>query len=543
MERMYALGPEFVDVTWGAGGTTSDLTMEICQTAQSVYGLETSMHLTCTNMPKEKIDLALRDAKEAGLQNILALRGDPPRGQQDWVQCDNGFRYAVDLVRYIRQEYGDYFCVAVAAYPEGHLDNADKDLDLQYLKEKVDAGADYIVTQLFYDVDLYLAWIEKVRAAGITIPIIPGIMPIQSYGGFKRMTTLCKTFVPQSIHDALEPIKDDDQAVKEYGVHLAVEMCRKLRDAGVRAFHFYTLNLEKTVRLVLEGLEFVADNAVTKQLPWMPSLAKNRTKETVRPIFWKNRTRSYVRRTESWDEFPNGRWGDSRSPAFGELDGYGVSIKYTADEAHALWNSPVTIGEVNDIFARFCSGELQALPWSDQPLTGESTVIQSKLVDLNRSGFLTINSQPQVNGVPSSHLDFGWGPKNGYVYQKAYLEFFVPPTEIDKLLNTLKKFPTITYYAVAKNGTILTNTTNDEANAVTWGVFPGKEIVQPTIVEYNSFVAWKEEAFQIWNEWANMFACDSPSVKLLNGIADTYYLVNIVENDFVNGDIFKVFGL
>eukprot|EP00158_Paraphelidium_tribonemae_P004844 Partr_v1_DN26998_c0_g1_i1_m6640 putative Methylenetetrahydrofolate reductase len=168
LERMYSLGPEFVDVTWGAGGTTSTLTMEICQTAQSAYGLETCMHLTCTNMPKEKIDEALKEAKNSGIQNILALRGDPPRGQQNWVACESGFSNAVDLVRYIRSEYGDYFCVSVAGYPEGHIDNPDKAEDLRFLKEKVDAGADYIVTQLFYDVDMFIDWVKDLRAMGLS---------------------------------------------------------------------------------------------------------------------------------------------------------------------------------------------------------------------------------------------------------------------------------------------------------------------------------------------------------------------------------------
>ena len=151
----------------------------------------------------------------------------------------------------------------------------------------------------------------------------------------------------------------------------------------------------------------------------MQSLAKNRTKENVRPIFWKNRARTYVLRTESWDDFPNGRWGDSRSPAFGELDGYGISIKYTKEEALAHWNHPVTRHDVNEIFAGYCSGAVSALPWSDQPLSKETDCIQEQLVNLNRRGFLTINSQPAVNGVQSSHPVFGWGPKNGYVYQKV----------------------------------------------------------------------------------------------------------------------------
>lgn len=163
---MHALGPEFIDVTWNAGGTSSDTTLELCTTAQSVYGLETCMHLTCTNMPREKIDVALKAAKEGGIQNILALRGDPPRGQENWTSVDTGFSYASDLVRYIREQYGDYFCIGVAGYPEGHPDSKDKSVDLRYLKEKIDAGADYIVTQLFYDCDLYLDWVKSVREIG-----------------------------------------------------------------------------------------------------------------------------------------------------------------------------------------------------------------------------------------------------------------------------------------------------------------------------------------------------------------------------------------
>ncbi|KAI3636544.1 hypothetical protein MIR68_005428 [Amoeboaphelidium protococcarum] len=266
MERMYDLGPEFIDVTWGAGGTTADLTMELCSTAQSVYKLETVMHLTCTNMDRQMIDNALKQAKSAGIQNILALRGDPPKGVEQWQSVENGFSNAIDLVRYIKEQYGDYFCISVAGYPEGHIDNPDKEQDLKYLKEKVDAGADYIVTQLFYDVDLYLAWMQKCREIGIIVPILPGIMPIQNYNGFIRMTTLCKTIVPKAVYMALDKIKDDDDAVKSYGVQLAVQMCQRLqKEGGVRAFHFYTLNLEKSTREILQGLDFIDADGRPKQ--------------------------------------------------------------------------------------------------------------------------------------------------------------------------------------------------------------------------------------------------------------------------------------
>ncbi|RKP22569.1 methylenetetrahydrofolate reductase-domain-containing protein, partial [Syncephalis pseudoplumigaleata] len=418
MERMYRLGPEFIDVTWGAGGSTSDLTLDICGTAQTVYGLETCMHLTCTCMPREKVDMALRECKNNGIQNILALRGDPPRGQDTWEACEGGFVHAADLVRYIRDQYGDYFCIGVAGYPEGHTECESKELDLQYLKEKVDAGADYIVTQLFYDTDLFLDWVDKCRAIGIQCPILPGIMPIQNFNGFKRMTTLSQTAVPQFIYDSLEPIKEDDQAVKDYGITLAIDMCRQMAAKGISGFHFYTMNLERSIRLILEGLGWVAPVEITRPLPWNPSKSKKREKEGVRPIFWKNRARSYIQRTESWDEFPNGRWGDSSSPAFGELDGYGASIKQSRQDAVKLWQHPTTVDEVAALFSRYCRGELSALPWSEQQPNIETDVIREHLVGINQRGYLTINSQPSVNGVKSSDRMFGWGPKNGYVYQK-----------------------------------------------------------------------------------------------------------------------------
>ncbi|CAB4376770.1 methylenetetrahydrofolate reduct [Rhizophagus irregularis] len=542
MERMYRLGPEFIDVTWNAGGTTSQLTSEIVATAQSVYGLETIMHLTCTNMPKEKVDKALKDAKECGCQNILALRGDPPRGQEHWEACENGFSHAIDLVRYIRQQYGDYFGIAVAGYCEGHVDNPDKDDDLYRLKEKVDAGADFIITQVFYDVDIFLNWVKKCRAIGISCPIIPGILPIQNYSGFNRIITLSKTIVPQFVLEELEPIKDDDAAVKEYGIRLAVDMIRKMFADGIKCYHFYTMNLERSTRLILEALEFVPPIENVKPLPWCPSLSAKRKKENVRPIFWRNRTKSYIARTEAWDEFPNGRWGDSRSPAFGELDGYGVSLKHSKKGALELWGYPQKHSDIFDVFVQYCRGEVNSLPWSDQPLAEESNIIREQLAHINSLGYLTINSQPAVNGVRSDHKIFGWGPKNGYVYQKAYLEVFISPTQLDALIARIERDTNITYYAVNKQGDLKTNTQSDGPNAVTWGVFPGKEIIQPTIVEAVSFTAWKDEAFELWNEWTKIYDTDSISAKLITDIADNWYLINIVHNDFHDSDgIFKIF--
>jgi methylenetetrahydrofolate reductase (NADPH) len=295
-------------------------------------------------MPREEIDLALRKAKENNIQNILALRGDPPRGET-WKQIEGGFANAVDLVRYIRQQYGNYFGICVAGYPEAHADSVSYEQDLQYTKEKVDAGADFIITQLFYDTNIFLKYVQDCRNLGITVPIVPGIMPIHGFAGFDRMTTLCKTAVPQHIRDALDPIKADDEAVKTYGVKLGVDMCKHLIENGVRALHFYTLNLEKSVMSILEGLNLI-DPEVRRPLPWQ--MAPNR-KEDVRPIFWAHRPKSYIHRTSSWDEFPNGRWGDSRSPAFGDLTDFHIGVLHntTVKEDHLQqWGTPHTLDQV-----------------------------------------------------------------------------------------------------------------------------------------------------------------------------------------------------
>lgn len=281
--RMAAQKPLYADITWGAGGSTSDLTLEIAVEMKKA-GLEPNMHLTCTNMETEKITAALEGAKAAGIDNIVALRGDPPAGQKEWTATEGGFSCALDLVKHIREAHGDHFCLSVAGYPEGHptvikkveegqtlsaseskrlvkLDDgeyvcsdADYAGELAYLKSKIDAGGDMILTQMFFDVEVFTQFVADCRAVGITVPIVPGIMVIQAFGGFKRMTAFCKSRVPQWVWDILLPIKDDEEAVKAAGVKIGTQMCRALVDAGVKGLHFYTLNLEKVTFAIMADL-------------------------------------------------------------------------------------------------------------------------------------------------------------------------------------------------------------------------------------------------------------------------------------------------
>lgn len=186
MERMAHTKPLWMDVTWGAGGSTSDKTIELCNILQQLCHVEALMHLTCTNMTMDMVVNALKEAKECGIRNILALRGDPPRGQAEFKALDNGFAHATDLIKYIKDNYGDYFCIVVAGYPETHVEATSTEDDLKYLKEKCDMGADIVITQMFYDVDVYNKWVADCRACGITAEIIPGLMPVLGYDRFHR---------------------------------------------------------------------------------------------------------------------------------------------------------------------------------------------------------------------------------------------------------------------------------------------------------------------------------------------------------------------
>lgn len=534
MDRMNNFGPRFIDITWGAGGGIAELTCEMVVQAQAVYGLETCMHLTCTDMGLDKVNDALQKAYKAGCTNILALRGDPPRDQESWTAADGNFQYARDLVKHIRDTYGDHFDIGVAGYPEGCDDNKDEESLLDHLKEKVDMGAGFIVTQMFYDADNFIRWVGKVRERGITIPILPGIMPIATYASFIRRAKHMQCRVPPDWMAKLEPVKNDDVAVREIGKTLVAELCKKLLANGIHHLHFYTMNLAQATRMVLDELNWTpsAENPLKQALPWKQSKGFGRREEDVRPIFWRNRNKSYVIRTQDWDEFPNGRWGDSRSPAFGELDAYGIGLTGTNEQNRKKWGEPASIQDIANTFVQYLEKKLETLPWSESGLAAEADPIKDDLVALNKRGLLTINSQPAVDGAKSNHPVHGWGPSNGYVYQKAYLELLMPPYLLDEMISRLDDFPNLTYYAVTKNGQLKSNAPSDGPNAVTWGVFPGKEIVQPTIVESVSFLAWRDEAFRLGVDWAHCFDANTPSRALIEGIMNEWYLVNIVNNDF-----------
>lgn len=549
MDRMGSLEPMFMDVTW-AGGNSAVMTLEISAAAQNFCQADALMHLTCTNMPKNTVKQWLDRAMKAGIKNILALRGDHAKGEEQWEQCEGGFAHAVDLVRFIKQEYGDYFGIAVAGYPEMHICATSLDDDIKHLREKVDAGADFIITQLFYNVKKFLAWVKKCRQAGIVCPIIPGIMPIQNYTSFKRMTSFCRTDVPKEILSTVKSMKDNDARVKAYGIKLGIEMCQALIASGIQGLHFYTLNLERSVIKILEGLGYVKFRSQTA-LPWKQSQVARRQKEDVRPIFWANRATSYLDRTAYWDEFPNGRWGDSNSPAFGNLSDYHLSTfrTGTVSERLKLWGKKAdSFEKIFQVFANYINGTVSRLPWCEYPIQLETQRLQAFLYRMNINGFLTINSQPHVNGESSCDPAVGWGGPGGYVYQKAYLEFFCSPHWVKKIAEIVCDFPSINFQALNYKGELKTNYKKGKTvTAVTWGVFPGTEIIQPTVVDTEAFSFWKDEAFAIWkSQWQCLYkkgipSEDSDSWNNIEQIRNTFYLVNVIDNDYIHGDIFALF--
>ncbi|KAF2198865.1 methylenetetrahydrofolate reduct [Delitschia confertaspora ATCC 74209] len=603
LERMsQALRPLFVTVTWGAGGSTATKSLELAEICQRQLGLTTCLHLTCTNMSRSLIDDALEQAKVLGIRNILALRGDAPRSEEymdeTQLQEDSNkeFTWAIDLVRYIRRQYGDYFCIGVAAYPEGHSDEShpekqDPEFDLPYLVEKTRAGADFIMTQLFFDVEAFDRFETRLREheSGVfkTIPIIPGLMPIQSYQILRRTTKLSHAKLPEDMLARLDAVKGDDELVKQVGVDILSEMVEHIQKRPSpkrRGFHFYTLNLEKAVAHILENTHLIPstlDQQVLEvdftpsglPIPEVESKATSQRRASIdssphNRVIVSQRSKSShasyelheneagiphgpvntrantlaisegegsLGREATWDDFPNGRWGDARSPAFGEIDGYGPTLHVSTPQALKLWGHPVTIDDISTIFRRHISGDLEAIPWTEQEFNPETNIIRDELLALNKKGWWSVASQPAVNGVKSTDPVFGWGPKNGYVFQKPFVELFIPSQDWAALQARLDACDEITYFAGNAAGDLAASN-EGSVNPVTWGTFAGKEIITPTIIEAVSFRSWQEEAFSIWREWQRIYPRGGATSRLLGSVREGVWLVNVIWHGFVDGE-------
>jgi methylenetetrahydrofolate reductase (NADPH) len=244
--------PNFVSVTYGAGGATRNTTVEITKTIKRDFGIEAMAHLSCVGEPRERLVEILEEVQASGIQNVLALRGDPPRGETTWKPHPGGLSYSVELIRLIKDNFD--FCVGAAGFPEVHLDAPDRASDLRYAKAKIDAGADFLITQLFFDNEVYFEYVEDARAVGIEVPIVPGIMPITNYGQIHRFTDMCGATIPEDLERQLTGRADDPEAVAELGVAYATLQCSDLLARGAPGIHFYTLNRSPATRAILAAL-------------------------------------------------------------------------------------------------------------------------------------------------------------------------------------------------------------------------------------------------------------------------------------------------
>ncbi len=233
--------PSFVSVTYGAGGSTREKTLDLVTRIKKESGIDAMAHLTCVGSNKDEIRAILDRLADAGVENVLALRGDPPKGQTQFEHTEGGFRYASELVAFIRE--CDYpFCVGAACYPEGHPESDDLDADMDALIRKVDAGVDFLITQLFFDNQDYFPFVRRARHSGIKVPIIPGLMPVTNFAQIRRFTKMCGARIPQELYRRLKIVERDPSAVAATGVYWTTRQAKYLLEGGAPGAHFYTLN-------------------------------------------------------------------------------------------------------------------------------------------------------------------------------------------------------------------------------------------------------------------------------------------------------------
>ena len=573
--------------------------LDLAARIQRDLAIPVVLHVTC-HCPAAVIRRVLSAALRRGICNILAVRGDPLAGGR-WKPPLQGFRHAVELVRLARAEHGAALCIGVAGYPEVHTEawnSADlppseraRAQDLRYTVEKVAAGADFLLTQFVYDTQAYKSYVGQARAAGIRVPIIPGYMPVTSHSSFAKFCAWCRTAVPPAMAESLTQCRGDDAEARELGVEFGAEHVADLlhwssRAAGSAAspassdastggtrqrsatrehtgpsndlaacsvVHFFTMNIVDPVLQIAERAGLTLQRGKGRDALHTGAFVASDAGSSaagVQPIFWVNRAAAYAQRTAAWSssQFPNGRWGKRDTAAYGELNEYYLASKRPRPDRAAMWGTPRSMDDIAHTFTQYIDGSIPELPWADAPLSEESEVIRDRLRWLNRHHFFTVNSQPKVNALSSSDPTFGWGPTDGHVFQKAYLEFFCPPSMLQALIAAMPAFPSLTFHARNAAGQEHSNAELSGASAVTWGVFPGREVLQTTVVDPAAFRVWASEAFSLWlTVWADAYDETQPAAAkartLLQDVHDSYFLVNIVDHDYVSvrSDIFAIF--
>lgn len=254
ISQLCKLKPDFISCTYGAGGSSRGKTLEIVQHIESKFQTIGVAHLTCVMHTKDEIHTILKDIKNVNIGNVLALRGDPPKDHPNWKPGPENFQYSSELVEFMRSHFKDYFGIGVAGFPEGHILCPDREQDARFQKLKIDAGADFIITQLFFDNKDYFDYVARLRKLGISSRVIPGILPITDYNGLIRFCATCGASIPQKVHDIFKPIASDPEQMQEAGIKFCIEQCRQLLSLGAPGIHFYTLNKVEPVSTILNKL-------------------------------------------------------------------------------------------------------------------------------------------------------------------------------------------------------------------------------------------------------------------------------------------------
>jgi methylenetetrahydrofolate reductase (NADPH) len=255
LEALRPLEPDFASVTYGAGGSTRDRTLEVTRWLKGELGIEAMAHLSCVGTTRDQLVEILDAIADAGIENVLALRGDPPRGETTWKPHPGGLRFSTELASLISSRYP--FAVGAACFPEIHPEAPDLASDLHFLRDKVASGASFLITQLFFDNELYFRFVEEARAVGIDVPIVPGIMPITDVRQIKTITGMCGASIPSGLLEQLDLRADNPEAVLQLGVSYATLQCAELLARGAPGIHFYTLNRSPATRAILSALKLL----------------------------------------------------------------------------------------------------------------------------------------------------------------------------------------------------------------------------------------------------------------------------------------------
>jgi methylenetetrahydrofolate reductase (NADPH) len=451
--RYASTDPLFVDIACPGDAFSVRQAMRICAHSKRVAGLPAMLHIGSVALPAAEVRSLLRDARQAGVTNLLVECAELHEG--------SGSRSA-ELVRFIRAEFGDAFCLGVTGFPPGgNSESGSYADDLRLLRAKQDAGAEFVVTRHVLDAQDFVRFRSDAAAAGVTVPIVCSVLPLHNFDNFMQLNAHCGLALPPALVAELSSLRDEPTQLRELAIRRTAQLCRELLSHGAAALHFVTMNLESSTWALLSDLGFAGPTAASRRLfPWRPSGDEGRAGEDVRPIHWSNHPESYVERTAGWGGY-SGPWtgrGAARvyQPPLQEL--LIPPWAGTPEERRAMWGSaPTTARDVWEVFVRFIEGRVPRLPWSPAALLPETHVISDQLVQLNRAGFLTINSQPRLNAARSDDSTYGWGGTGGYVYQKAYIECFAPPTHVSALMDVCRSHTSITYHAVDAAGNAYSN--------------------------------------------------------------------------------------